>query len=105
MSSTARKAHLVQRASPMSETASMVADAGHDIADALRTLAGVLAWIGAAEHSDTHGRQKEMAAVILKFAVEGFFSTKIDGTKVSQADQEQAERMFHKLFPLAKGKR
>jgi hypothetical protein len=45
-----------------------------------------------------------MAAVILRFAKEGFFSTKVDGVKVSQADADQAQAMFLKLFPSA-GKR
>ena len=89
----------------MSETASLVADGLHDVADALRTVAGVLAWGAVQAHSDSHGRQKEMAAVILRFACEGFFSAKVDGVKVSQANQEQAEAMFHKLFPIIKGRR
>jgi hypothetical protein len=46
-----------------------------------------------------------MAAVILRFAMEGYFSTKVDGVRVSQADQEQAEAMFCKLFPQAKTRR
>ena len=83
----------------MPETASRIADGLHDVADALRMIAGTLAWGAAAEHSDTHGRQKEMAAVIIKFAAEGYFSTKVDGTKVCQADADQAEAMFRKLFP------
>jgi len=102
--SRARSLAIVRRADPVPETASRIADGLHDCADAMRTIAGVLAWGAAAEHSDTHGRQKEMAAVILKFAMEGFFSTKVDGAKVSQADQDQAIEMFHKLFPL-KGRR
>jgi hypothetical protein len=91
---------IMRKARPMSETASLVAEGLHDVADALRMVAGVLAWGAAAEHSDTHGRQKEMAAVILRFASEGYFSTKVDGTKVSQADADQAAAMFNKLFPL-----
>lgn len=79
--------------------ASQIAEGLHDMADAVRTLAGVLAWGAASEHSDSHGRQKEMAAVILRFASEAYFGTKVDGVKVSAADQEQAEKMFRKLFP------
>ena len=103
--SRARSLAIVRKRSPMSETASLVADGLHDVADALRTVAGVLAWGAVQENSGTHGRQKEMAAVILRFAMEGFFSTKVDGTKVSQADSDQAQEMFYKLFPLAKGRR
>ena len=102
--SRARKLRILERAEPVSETASLVADGLHDVADAIRMLAGVLAWGAVEQNSESHGRQKEMAAVILRFASEGYFSTKGDGTKVSQADQERAEAMFHKFFPL-KGRR
>jgi hypothetical protein len=102
--SSARKVQIV-RSKAVPETASLIADGLHDVADAMRMIAGVLAWGAAEQHSDTHGRQKEMAAVILRFAMEGYFSTKVDGVRVSQADQEQAEAMFCKLFPQAKTRR
>ena len=102
--SRVRKALIVEKASPMPETASRIADGLHDCAAAFRGMTAVLAWLAAAEHSESHGRQKEMAAVILRFATEGYFSTKVDGVKVSEADQEQALAMFNKLFPL-KGRR
>ena len=104
MSSTARKSLIIAKAEPVPETASLIAEGLHNVADAFRGMTGVLAWLAAAKHSDTHGRQKEMAAVILRFATEGYFSTKVDGVKVSEADQEQALAMFQKLFPL-KGRR
>lgn len=102
---TARKALIVRKASPVSETASLVAEGLHDVADAIRMMAGVLAWGAVESNSDSHGRQKEMAAVILRFASEGYFSTKVDGTKVSQADADQAEAMFNRFFPLRGSKR
>ena len=100
--SSARKRQIIERAEPVSETASRIADGLHDVADSMRMIAGVLAWAAVQENSGSHGRQKEMAAVILRFASEGYFSTKVDGEKISAADQEKAEAMFHKLFPLAK---
>ena len=101
MSSRARKIAIV-KASAVPETASRIADGLHDLADAMRMVAGVLAWGAVQENADTHGRQKEMAAVILRFASEGYFSAKVDGVKVSAASQEQAEAMFCKLFPAVK---
>jgi hypothetical protein len=103
--SRARHYHIVRKAEPVTETASLVADALHDVADAIRTLAGVFAWGAVSDHSDTHGRQKEMAAVILRFASEGYFSTKVDGQKVCEADSELARQMLDRLFGPPKAKR
>ena len=108
--SRARSRAIVIRASEapeMSETASMVADGLHDLADAVRALAGVFAWGAVSEHSDSHGRQAEMAAVILRFASEGYFHAKVSGDKVCDADSELARQMLDRLFgpPKAKGKR
>jgi hypothetical protein len=83
----------------MSELASEIGDGLHALADAFDRLAGVMAWVAAADNSDTHGRQKEMAAVILQFAKHGFYSTKIDGNKVCHADQEALDKMFFAVFP------
>ena len=105
MPSSARKSAIVERASAVPETASRIAEGLHDVAEALRTMAGVMAWGAVEQNSGSHGRQKEMAAVLLRFAMEGYFSTKVDGVKVSQADQEQALAMFQKFFPLTKGRR
>jgi hypothetical protein len=102
--SRARSTAIV-KANAVPETASVIAEGLHDVADALRVIAGVLAWGAVEQNSGSHGRQKEMAAVLLRFALEGYFSTKVDGVKVSQADQEQALAMFNKFFPLTKGRR
>jgi hypothetical protein len=75
-----------------------IADALHAVADALNTFAGVAAWGAAAEHSDTHGRQSEIAAVILRFAKEGYLHTRINGENVSQADADMARAMFDRVF-------
>lgn len=95
--SPARKRAMLEATVP--EIASEIGDALHHVADAIEQMSGVFAWVAAADNSDTHGRQKEMAAVILRFAQEGFYSTKIDGVKVCDADQERLDLMFQALFP------
>ena len=98
--STARKSLIVRaEEAEMPEVASKVADAMYAVADALNTFAGVMAWDAAAEHSDTHGRQSQMAAVILRFAKEGFYGTKIDGERVCEADEQRVRAMLMALFP------
>ena len=90
----------------MSEVASEIADAIQGFTKAVQQLSGVMAWCAAEGNSDTHGRQAEMAAVILRFAHEGYFHTKVDGKKVCDADADEARAMLDRLFgPPAKGKR
>lgn len=89
----------------MPEYEATVADAIYALADAVNRLAGVAAWSAAAEHSDTHGRQKEMAAVIFRFAKDGYFTAKVNGKKVSEADQDMLDRMFYGIFPHADPKK
>ena len=91
------KSLFVEAAVP--EISSEIGDGLLAVAEAVEQLAGVFAWLAAGDNSDTHGRQKEMAAVILRFAQEGFYSTKIDGVKVCEADQERLDLMFQALFP------
>ena len=102
--STARKAAIVQEAI-VPDVASEIADAIHGLTDAFRQLSGVMAWGVAESHSDTHGRQAEMAAVILRFALEGYFHTKVDGRKVCDADADEARAMLDRLFGPQKGRR
>lgn len=98
-----RKQAIVKRATEAEmPAASQIADGLHDVADAMRTLAGVLAWGSVQEHSPSHGRQSEMAAVVLRFASEGYFHTKIDGQKVSEAESDEARKMLDKLFGKSK---
>lgn len=90
----------------MPEVASEIAEAIRGFTAAVDRLAGVIAWGVVEGHSDTHGRQAEMAAVILRFAHEGYFHTRVDGKKVCDADADEARAMLDKLFsPPAKGKR
>lgn len=89
----------------MPEYEATVADAIYALSDAVNRLAGVAAWSAAAEHSDTHGRQKEMAAVIFRFAKDGYFTAKVGGKKVSEADQAMLDQMFYGLFPNADPKK
>lgn len=92
------------RRRPVPEVASEIAEAIRGFTDAVRQLSGVMAWGVAESHSDTHGRQAEMAAVILRFAHEGYFHTKVDGRKVCDADADEARAMLDKLF-APKGRR
>jgi hypothetical protein len=82
--------------------ASEIADAIRGLAAAVEKLAGVEAWRAVEQHSDTHGRQSEMAGLVLRFAHEGYFRVKIDGQKVCDADCETAIKMMDKAF---KGKK
>lgn len=93
----------------MSEYASEAAVAIGQLAEAIETMAGVMAWGAAAEHSESHGRQKEMAAVIFHIAQQRFKTTKIDGVKVDKATQDELDDMFWFLMgvnrkDLPKGK-
>lgn len=82
----------------MPEVASEIGDGLHAIADALNTLAGAIAWMAVERNSPSHGRQCEMAAVVMRFAKEGYWRAKVDGERVSEADSEQARVMLEKLF-------
>ena len=71
-SSSARKNEIVRRARPMSEMASEVRAGFDNLADAVRTLAGTMASVAAAAHTDTLGNQRNMAAVIFADAEDRF---------------------------------
>ena len=83
----------------MPEVASKIGDGLMAVADGLNQIAGVLAWGAAAEHSDNHGEQSQMAAVIMRFAKEGYFHTRIDRVNVSKATEDQVIDMMTKLWP------
>jgi hypothetical protein len=68
---TARKHHIVGRAA-MPEYVSETREGMDNIADAIRTLAGVMASIAAAAHTNTLGNQRNMAGVIFADATERF---------------------------------
>lgn len=102
--SRARKALIVSEAA-VSDVASEIADAIRGFTAAVDRLSGVIAWGVVEGHSDTHGRQAEMAAVILRFAHEGYFRTKVGGRKVSDADADEARAMLDRLFGPNKGRR
>lgn len=56
----------------MSEFESAVAEAGNNLAEALRTLAGTVASVAAGMHTSTPGDQRNMAMVIFEDAKERF---------------------------------
>lgn len=104
MTERARKA-LIVREAEVPEVASEIAEAIRGFSEAVDRLAGVIAWGVVEGNSDTHGRQAEMAAVILRFAHEGYFHTRVDGKKICDADADEARAMLDKLFSPKPGKR
>ena len=62
------RSHAIVKASAVSETeyVSQTREGMDNIADAIRTLAGAFCSIAAGAHSDTDGRQREMAAVFYR---------------------------------------
>ena len=60
------RSHAIVKASAVSETEYVSQTREDNIADAIRTLAGAFCSIAAGAHSDTHGRQREMAAVFYR---------------------------------------
>ena len=70
--STARKASILERAEPVSEYESDVRQGMDNIADAVRTLAGVMASVAAGMHTERLGDQRNMAGVIYADAQERF---------------------------------
>lgn len=68
----ARKSLIVRRAKPVDEYVSETREGLDNIADAVRTLAGVFASLAASQHTDTLGNQRNMAGVIYADAQERF---------------------------------
>ena len=88
--SRARKAAIVEAAAP---------DVASAIADALTTVAGALCPIAAGAHSDTEGRQREMAAVFFKDA-EGQFKDVL-----RKMDPELQRKLESYIDGICRGKR
>lgn len=70
--SRAHKALIVREASVPGEYVSETREGMDNIADAVRTLAGVMASVAAGMHTDTTGDQRNMACVIFTDACERF---------------------------------
>ena len=65
-----------------------------NIADAIRTLAGVMASFSAAHHTNTLGNQRNMAAVIFADAVERFGDVH---KKLDEKTRQELERWIQGL--------
>lgn len=68
----ARKAAIVRKAAPVSEYLTETREGMDNIADAIRTLAGVISSVAAGMHTNTLGNQRNMAAVIFRDAQDRF---------------------------------
>jgi hypothetical protein len=98
MHSTARKARILERAGPVSYV-SEVREGMDNIADGIRTLAGVMASVAAAAHTDTLGNQRNMASVIFADAAERF------GDVMKKLDPKKREELERFIDGICKGKR
>ena len=76
---------------------SEVVDALHAIADGLFTVAGSVAYLAAAEHTDTAGEQRQLAAVITQTAKLRFGGIKYDGQRITEAEVDQLDKMLCKI--------
>ena len=86
----------------MTEVASEIADAIHQLADEIAGVGGALAYLAAAQHSKNSGEQRMLAAVIHEVSKNRFGGVKYDGLPIDRATVEELDRMWVKLFPKAK---
>lgn len=83
----------------MPEYESAVADAMNNIADAVRTLAGVMAACAAGAHTQNLGDQRNMAGVFFTDAQERF------GDVLKKLDPKQRQALEAYIAGLCKAKR
>jgi hypothetical protein len=94
-----RKRLILERAEPVSEMATEVREGFDNLADAVRTLCGVMASIAAGQHTHNPGDQRNMAAVIFADASERF------GDVHKKLDPKLQKQMESWLDGLCKTKR
>jgi hypothetical protein len=80
--------------------ASELADSLNAAADGFLTLAGVIAYGAASEHSETAGEQRQLAAVIFHTASKRFGGVKYDGQRIEDADIGELDAMWCKLMKI-----
>lgn len=98
--SRARKLAIVEKAEVMpGEFVSETREGMENIADAIRTFAGVMASVAAGMHTDTPGNQRNMAMVIFEDARERF------GDVHRKLDDKSRKELETWLAGLCKGKR
>lgn len=83
----------------MPEYVSETREGMDNIADAIRTLAGVMASIAAAAHTNTLGNQRNMAGVIFADATERF------GDVLKKLDPKNRAELESYIAGLCKAKR
>ena len=96
--SRARKAQIRVKAVP--EIASEIAGALDRVSDSFLTFAGIAAYIAAAEHTETAGEQRQLAAVMFHTARQKFGGVKYDGQHIDQATIEELDAMWCRFFKI-----
>jgi hypothetical protein len=86
-----RKRLIIQRAEPVSETASI-------IAEALQDVAAALCFEAATKYIGTAGEQRQIAAVMFHTCQKRFGGVNYAGQKISHADVETLERMWKQII-------
>lgn len=98
MSSTARKKRIVEKARPVSEMASEIADALRALTDEVAAVGGALAYLAASKHSGTAGEQRQLGAVIYHTSIKRFGGVKYDGEQIDQMTIDSLDKTFRKLL-------
>lgn len=91
MSSRARKLAIIEKAEPVPETASL-------IAEALTDVAAALCFDAATKYEGTAGEQRQIAGVMFQIAQRRFRDVKVNGEKLCSADAEMLEKMWRTLI-------
>ena len=68
--------------------------------DNFATLAGIMAYVAAAEHTETAGEQRQLAAVMFHTAAKQFGGVKYDGQQIDQATIDELDEMWAKFFRI-----
>lgn len=97
MSSTARKHMIIRGSRPVSEIASEIADAVRAHTDEVAALAGAVAYLAAAKHSETAGEQRQLGAAIYHTAKQRFGGLNYDGVEIGAATMQQLDAMWSKM--------
>ena len=97
--STIRKAIIIRRVTPVSEIASEVREGLDNLADAVRTFAGVMASCAAGMNTESPGYQRQMAGVIFQDAAERFSDV------LKKMDEKDRDTLHKWIDGLCRGKR
>ena len=101
MPRTARKAAILSNAeAAVPEIASEIAEGLHRVADSFETLAGVFAYIAAADLAETAGEQRQLAAVMVSTAKQRFGGVKYDGLRITDQNIEMLDTMWARFFNI-----